>query len=673
MGYITFAHSSWGPKYKAKGFACQDYSDKQNLDDVQIIAVADGHGSNDCFRSNIGSELAVKIAFEMISEYEVEGCFSSDNNGQQYLDSINAEMKELPIIQDGLEGQEYSLCEIKAPSVDYNSWLQKRQNIYSAMSDKAKNRNSNNYSSGFIRFSEDGIKSFKYQFWKRWRAAVKKDWDSKLSIYIKECKYNYGDNYKLEDLNNIIEKHESRFQKVSNKYKDRYLTKEADKYLYTAYGTTFLLVLSIESQILLLQIGDGTCVVMQRNGTFSVPVPADENNRLNVTVSLCEEDAYKKIRHAILDNDVPELAPVAVFLSSDGLDDCYPVYHNDKYLYRLYYEILKKLSTDSSAKALDELKQEIKDSLLPNMTFRVSQDDISLAFLVDDDINALREALARVSLNDVNPDYEDESEHKKIIENDNYPQSFANERKSTDKIQKLKITGNAMFRAAEDCRRIGSYSSAFGAYVEACSQGNPFAYYWIGWCYENGRGVKADSVRACEYYEKAFREIDNAGVTADIIDSNFSDCKSRSYAQYVLGWYYEKRGNRDKAQDCYRSALELGYEEAQDKLNSMILENKQTEEAERYAKHEHTEYRCKPDDIVANKVANESWGRETADEQKLQSRRIGKKRRTLTTNSQTKRGCCRRFKSHQRFILVRYKKSYRRVTIRCYEYIPSKS
>ena len=82
MGYITFAHSSWGPKYKAKGFACQDYSDKQNLDDVQIIAVADGHGSNDCFRSNIGSELAVKIAFEMISEYEVEGCFSSDNNGQ---------------------------------------------------------------------------------------------------------------------------------------------------------------------------------------------------------------------------------------------------------------------------------------------------------------------------------------------------------------------------------------------------------------------------------------------------------------------------------------------------------------------------------------------------------------------------------------------------------------
>lgn len=673
MGYITFAHSSWGPKYKAKGFACQDYSDKQNLDDVQIIAVADGHGSNDCFRSNIGSELAVKIAFEMISEYEVEGCFSSDNNWQQYLDSINAEMKELPIIQDGLEGQEYSLCEIKAPSVDYNSWLQRRQNVYSAMSDKAKNRNSNNYSSGFIRFSEDGIKSFKYQFWKRWCAAVKKDWDSKLSIYIKECKYNYGDNYKLEDLNNIIEKHESRFQKVSNKYKDRYLTKEADKYLYTAYGTTFLLALSIESQILLLQIGDGTCVVMQRNGTFSVPVPADENNFLNVTVSLCEEDAYKKIRHAILDNTVPELAPVAVFLSSDGLDDCYPVYHNDKYLYRLYYEILKKLSADGSAKALDELKQEIKYSLLPSMTSQGSQDDISLAFLVDNDINALKEALAHVNPNDVNPDYEGESEHKKPIKNDNYPQNFANECKSTDKIQKLKITGNAMFRAAEDCRRIGSYSSAFGAYVEACSQGNPFAYYWIGWCYENGRGVKADSVRACEYYEKAFREIDNAGVTADIIDNNFSDCKSRSYAQYVLGWYYEKRGNRDKAQDCYRSALELGYGEAQDKLNSMILENKQTEEAERYAKHEHTEYRCKPDDIVANKVANDSCGRKTADEQKLQSRRIGKKRRTLTTNSQTKRGCCRRFKSHQRFILVRYKKSYRRVTIRCYEYIPSKS
>ena len=596
MGYITFAHSSWGPKYQTKGFACQDYSDKRNLGDIQIIAVADGHGSNDCFRSNIGSELAVKTAFDMISEYEVEGCFNLNDDGQQYLDSVNAEMKGLSVIEDGSECQEHSLYGIKATSIDYDSWLQKRQNVYSAMSDKIKNENSDNLKAemeakvpqsgdpesnkGLVKFNEDGIKSFKYQFWKRWRAAVQKDWDSKLNKYIEECEYDYGKDYKPEELNDVIERHESRFQKVSDKYRDRYSKKEeADRYLYTAYGTTFLLALAIKSQILLLQIGDGTCVLMQRNGTFSVPVPADEDNFLNVTVSLCEEDAYKKIRHVVLDNVVSELAPVAVFLSSDGLDDCYPVYHNDKYLYRLYYEILRQLSADSSAKALDELNKEIKDSLLPNMTSQGSQDDISLAFLVNSDINALKEALSCVNPNDINPDYEDESEQNRKTDDEPESKNLTTECQSVSKSPKLEVPANGMFLAAEDSRRKKSYKEAFEAYQEASSRKNIFAYYWLAWFYENGRVGKVDPAQAEEYYRKAFEGLE--GISVEAVNG-LSNGRLRSYIQYILGWYYEKKDERDKAKDCYKSASELGYEEAQYRLGCLGLEDNQIEEAKRW-------------------------------------------------------------------------------------------
>lgn len=629
MDYITFAHSSWGPKYKSKGYACQDYSDKQNFGHVQIIAVADGHGSNDCFRSDIGSELAVKTAFQMIFEYEVEGCFSFNSDGQQYLDSVNAEMKELPIIEDGLEGQKHGLYEEKAPSVDYNSWLQGRKNVYSAMSLKTGGVEGKNYAylgNSFIKFSEDGIKSFKYQFWKRWRAAVKKDWDSKLSIYIEECKYNYGDNYKLEDLNNIIEEHESRFQKVSNKYKDRYLTKEADKYLYTAYGTTFLLALSIDSQILLLQIGDGTCVVMQRNGTFSVPVPADENNFLNVTVSLCEEDAYKKIRHAVLDKTVPELAPVAVFLSSDGLDDCYPVYHNDKYLCRLYYEILKKLSADSSAKALDELKQEIKDSLLPSMTSQGSQDDISLAFLVDNDINALKEALAHVNPNDINPDYEDEPDQDKQIEHEPELEKPSTEHITAKVVTKTKSPlekASQMLIPANDYRRKKDYDRAFAGYYRAAAKGNILAYYGLGWCYENGKGVKIDKVKASECYDKVFREL--RILPASEINC-LADDKLRRYAQYVWGRYYEKIGESEKAKDCYKASAKLEYDEAQYKLGCLLLKEGQVEEAKAWlrkaAQQSYPEARHKLDDIISKEKDRNS--REATQSHKGGLRIIGK-------------------------------------------------
>jgi hypothetical protein len=306
-----FAKSIPSPRYTIKGWECQDSSDKKEFDRTQVIAVADGHGSSDCFRSEVGSKEAIATAFRQSELYCKNACENSDEQ---------------------------------------------------------------------IRFSETGIMNFKYAIWQEWRKAVKADWDSRLK------------NHKL------LGEGEVRYETVSDKYKTRFTSMDEDvveRYLYAAYGTTLLFAVAIESQLLLLQIGDGSCVVLQKNGEFCMPVPPDEDNFLNVTVSLCEEDANLKIRHAILDCDPNSpTSPVAVFLSSDGVDDCYPVFRNEQHLYKLYVIILENILKAG----FEATEAEIADNLLPGMTAKSSQDDISLAFLVCGDAAILQEAFDGIKL-----------------------------------------------------------------------------------------------------------------------------------------------------------------------------------------------------------------------------------------------------------------------------------
>jgi hypothetical protein len=309
MRFRMFATSLPGPKYASKGWACQDSSGTTEFDHIKVIAIADGHGNQDCFRSEIGSSIAIETAF---------------NQTKHYFSDANDE-SDLP-----------------------------------------------------VRFSETGIINFKYSIWLEWKRKIKEHWDSRL-----QNKETFGDE-------------EVRFKSVSEKYKGRFTSEDefvVSRYLYTAYGTTLLFVVAIASQILILQIGDGTCVILQRNGEYRMPVPSEEQNFLNVTVSLCEEDAHLKIRHAVIDCDSDSpTAPVAVFLSSDGVDDCYPVFRNEEHLYKLYSIIIENISQSG----FEETETEIANNLLPGMTTKSSQDDISLAYLITEDAVLLREAFENI-------------------------------------------------------------------------------------------------------------------------------------------------------------------------------------------------------------------------------------------------------------------------------------
>ena len=301
MKFSIFAKSVHGKKYAERGLPCQDSSSILEFDNVQAIAVADGHGGKDYFRSDIGSRLAVATAFEQIK------IFCRDIAKGEY-------------------------------------------------------------------FSESGIKTFELKILEEWREAVKKNW-----------------------YENPVHENEARWQNVSDKYKARYISEE--KYIPVAYGTTLICAVSIGSQILIVQIGDGSCVVLQQNSEFKIPVPPESENFANVTTSLCDSDAYKKFRHVILDckEDSP-LAPVAIFLSTDGLDDCYPIYENEKYLYKLYREVILDSLIDNG---FARTREEIRSELLPYLTNRGSNDDISLAYLVTKDLNLLKRILGKeISLSD---------------------------------------------------------------------------------------------------------------------------------------------------------------------------------------------------------------------------------------------------------------------------------
>lgn len=294
MRFSMFAASAQGKKYRERGLPCQDSSDRLEFDSVQAIAVADGHGGKDYFRSDIGSRLAVKTAFEQIKIF----------------------------CKDFAAGQ---------------------------------------------RFSDNGIKNFEFTLHDEWLKAVKNHWRE-----------------------NPVSDAENRWQGVSDKYKARY---SAGERISAAYGTTLICAVSIGSQILLEQIGDGSCVVLQRNGEFKMPVPSDSANFANMTTSLCDADACNKFRHAVLNCDENSpLAPVAIFLSTDGLDDCYPILDNDKWLYKLYADtIIDSLIKNGFALTREALCGE----LLPYLTEHGSNDDISLAYMVAKDLNSLKRTIER--------------------------------------------------------------------------------------------------------------------------------------------------------------------------------------------------------------------------------------------------------------------------------------
>lgn len=67
----TFHETVQGHLHIMNGFPCEDSSASFSAEDgkYHIVAVADGHGSSSCFRSNYGSKAAVEVAMECLRQF----------------------------------------------------------------------------------------------------------------------------------------------------------------------------------------------------------------------------------------------------------------------------------------------------------------------------------------------------------------------------------------------------------------------------------------------------------------------------------------------------------------------------------------------------------------------------------------------------------------------------
>lgn len=92
---------------------------------------------------------------------------------------------------------------------------------------------------------------------------------------------------------------------------------------------------------------------------------------LNMTTSLCDEDAANEFRFAFGD---AESTPKAVFLCSDGIDGTFGF---GDLLYGFYENIMKSIDNDGIETVTAQLPK-----VLSHYSREVSKDDMSIAFVL---------------------------------------------------------------------------------------------------------------------------------------------------------------------------------------------------------------------------------------------------------------------------------------------------
>ena len=139
-----------------------------------------------------------------------------------------------------------------------------------------------------------------------------------------------------------------------------------------AYGTTLAFAVVTENFALCMQIGDGSCVVLDENGEASEPVPEDPRCYDNVTTSMCQDDAALSYRYAYFPKD---RIPPAIFLGTDGIENSY---WSDEQLFGFYRGLALTFCECGIKDGVEQLK-----AFLPEMTRRGSGDDVSCSGVID--------------------------------------------------------------------------------------------------------------------------------------------------------------------------------------------------------------------------------------------------------------------------------------------------
>jgi len=164
---------------------------------------------------------------------------------------------------------------------------------------------------------------------------------------------------------------EEELSKVSDKYKKRYMSGQRRE---KAYGTTLIAVCQTKNYWFGLQIGDGKCVCISRDGSMYEPIPWDEDCQANITTSICDSEAIEEFRYCFMQE-----CPVATLMGTDGIDDSYA---NSEELYVLYRSILTIFAEYGRETGESEIQ-----AFLPGLSRKGSGDDVSIAGIVSESLS----------------------------------------------------------------------------------------------------------------------------------------------------------------------------------------------------------------------------------------------------------------------------------------------
>jgi hypothetical protein len=265
-----------GASHIKSGKPCQDASTHSYLLGGSFVAVADGHGSEPYFRSDIGSKLAVKAASECMNNVYV-------------TDALKANIDD--------------------------SCAEKRGEV---------------------------IQQLKKSIIGRWNVLV-------------------GEHFSANPFT------DTEYSDVPEKYVAYYRRGEQ---IEVAYGATLIATLRTDDFTLALQIGDGSCFVLDNDGVLSEPVPECPKCIGNTTTSLCEKDAFDNFRHFFTSEP-----PAAVVIGTDGIEKSFAVpekLHN--FVRMMLSSFVKSSEKDAKAELFD---------YLPRMSSKGSGDDISIGVIAD--------------------------------------------------------------------------------------------------------------------------------------------------------------------------------------------------------------------------------------------------------------------------------------------------
>ena len=155
----------------------------------------------------------------------------------------------------------------------------------------------------------------------------------------------------------------------SGRYEARY---RSGTDLAHIYGTTLIACLVTEQYLLTLHQGDGRIIVIRKNGRIDQPVPWDPRCRMNITTSMCNDDAVESCRFYVSDQQADPVA--AVYVLTDGVEDS--------------FRSLDSLNTfcgDLTGRCVEHGIPDAKtlEAELAGLSRRGSSDDASIAAILD--------------------------------------------------------------------------------------------------------------------------------------------------------------------------------------------------------------------------------------------------------------------------------------------------